>query len=168
MKKSRDKRIWMKTMPVIVAVIFSFLMTGCAGAGSPNIPYEPDTPPPEDHNGKFVSGHGTMTFNGDGSTVVLDLDSELAQMLGLPEGEQNGTYEFLSGPLAPGGSVGVRYDVAHELRLTVGDASTVVTVGLASEDGKNASVGTGIVTAEKIPLLFYEDGVNSNVIFIKE
>ncbi len=74
------------------------VMMGCGvGAGSHNMPYEPDTPPPAPHSGVFVSDHGTMEFNGDDKTVIADFDSELAQLLGIPEGKQELTYVFLSG-----------------------------------------------------------------------
>ena len=132
----------------LLAVCILLFIPGCGD--SSNVPYEPDTPAP------------------DGSSVVIDFDDELAGKLGLPSGEHEGSYAFLSGDLPPGGSTEVRYDVAHELKLMVGDESAVVAVGLASEDGKSASVGTGIVTADRIPLLIFEDGVNTNVIFIKE
>ncbi len=151
---------------MLLAVGILLCVPGCGD--SSNMPYEPDTPAPEEHSGKFISDHGSMTFDGDGSSVVIDFDDELAGKLGLPSGEHEGSYAFLSGDLPPGGSTEVRYDVAHELKLMVGDESAVVAVGLASEDGKTASVGTGIVTADRIPLLIFEDGVNTNVIFIKE
>ncbi|MBR5754491.1 MAG: hypothetical protein IKX97_01530, partial [Erysipelotrichaceae bacterium] len=76
-----------------------------------NYPYEPDTPAPDPHTGTFVSEYGTMTFNGDGKTVVLDIDGELAGLAGLPEGKNEGTYIFLSGDLPPHGSMEIRYDV---------------------------------------------------------
>ncbi len=151
-----------------LAACVILLASGCAGAGSPNMPYEPDTPLPENHDGQFISDHGTMTFNGDGSSVVTDFDNELAEMLGIQPGEGEGTYEFLSGDLPPAGSVEVRYDAAHELKLTLGGETAEVTLGLASEDGRTASVGTGMVTPERIPMLFEKDGVNINVIFVKE
>ena len=69
------------------------------------------------HDGVFVSDHGTMTFNGDGKTVKVDIDDELAQLMGLSTGSFEGTYVFLSGYLPPVGSVDVRYDVAHELEF---------------------------------------------------
>ena len=133
-----------------------------------NYPYEPDTPAPDPHEGRFVSEHGTMTFNGDGESVVFDFDEELAGLTGLPAGEQNGTYVFLSGNLPPHGSIDVRYDIAHELQISTGDISVTVDLGLAAEDGSTAQVGVGIVTDTRIPLLFRKDSGSFSVIFEKE
>ena len=155
-----------------VAIVTSFLfavtlLTGCVGAGSPNMPYEPDTPAPDPHNGVFVSDHGTMEFNGDDKTVIADFDSELAELLGFPEGKQELTYVFLSGPLPPGGSVEVRYDAAHELRLSTEDASVVVDMALVHEDG-SVTLGINTVTPERIPMYFRTDEGPLNVIFYKK
>ncbi len=147
------------------------MITGCGGGGpsnTANMPYEPDTPAPPNHNGVFVSDHGTMTFNGDGQTVKVEIDDELAGLIGLSTGSFEGSYVFLSGYLPPVGSVDVRYDVAHELEIRNGDERVVVEVGLASEDGKTASVGTGIVTEERIPLLLQIDGKNVTIPFVKQ
>lgn len=145
------------------------LCTGC-GFGNPNpgnMPYEPDTPAPAAHDGLFVSEHGTLRFNGDGSGIETDLDEELSALTGLPEGEQKGTYVFLSGELPPNGSIPVRYDTAHELQIDIGAQSAVISIGIASGDGKTASVGVDIVTPERIPMLF-RDGVRFfHVIFLK-
>jgi hypothetical protein len=155
-----------------IALVMSLLLavtmlTGCVGAGSPNMPYEPDKPAPDPHNGVFVSDHGTMEFNGDDKTVIADFDSELAELLGLPEGKQELTYVFLSGDLPPGGSVDVRYDVAHELRLSTEDASVVVDMALVHEDG-SVTLGVDTVTPERIPMYFRTDEGPLNVIFYKQ
>ena len=146
------------------------LLTGCIGRGSNpgNMPYEPDTPAPAAHDGVFVSEHGTLRFNGDGTSIETEFDAELSELTGLPEGTQQGTYVFLSGNLPPHGSMPVRYDTAHELEITVGEQSAVIQMGIASEDGKTAQVGVDIVTPERIPMLFYEDSKSFDVIFTKE
>ena len=132
-----------------------------------NRPYDPGTPVPDPHKGSFVSDYGTMEFNGDGKTVVFDFDEKLASLTGLPQGKQEGEYVFLSGDLPPHGSVDVRYDVAHELEISTGDTRVVLRVGLAAEDGSTGSVGVGMVTEDRIPLLFHEDTYFS-VIFEKK
>ena len=109
-----------------------------------------------------------MTFNGDGTSVTIDFDEELADLTDLPSGEQEGEYVFLSGDLPPVGSVDFRYDVAHEMRISAGDVSSVVRVGIASDDGNTATVGTGMVTTERIPLLFDIDGKSVTYMFEKE
>lgn len=144
------------------------LCAGCAqtGANPENYPYEPDTPPPAAHEGVFTSAHGTMTFSGDGESVVIDFDAALAELTGLPEGVHEGTYVFLSGDLPPHGSFPVRYDIAHELQITVGKQSAVIDMGLASEDGSSGTVGVDTVRPDRIPMLFSGDRFSS-VIFEK-
>ncbi len=132
-----------------------------------NFPYEPDWPAPAAHTGLFTSDHGTMLFNGDGKTLVYDFDERLAELTGLPQGKNEATYVFLTGNLPPHGSMETRYDVAHELKISVrGKAEVVLDVAIANPDGKTAIAGTNIVTEERIPLLFYEDRYFS-VIFEK-
>ena len=147
----------------------ALLLTACSvlDPKPDNMPYEPPTPAPAAHDGSFVSEHGSMRFHGDGESVVIDFDEELAELTGLPAGEHDASYVFLSGVLPPHGSMPVRYDVAHELRLTVGETSVVIDMGLVSEDGRTASVGVDVVTPERIPMLFRGDSY-TNIIFYKE
>ncbi len=152
---------------LLLAVLALLLSCASCGWEPDNIPYEPDTPEPAPHDGLFVSEHGTMTFSGDGESIVIDFNKELAALVGLPAGEQEGTYVFLSGDLPPHGSMPSRYDVAHELRITVGEQSSVIAIGIASEDGKTAVSGTGIVTPARIPMLFRGDR-SFSVVFRKE
>ena len=108
-----------------------------------------------------------LRFFGDGSRIAYDFDEQLAEWTGLPAGEQEGTYVFLSGNLPPHGSLPVRYDTAHELEITVGETSVVIEVGLAADDGRTATVGVGVVTPDRIPLLFSEEDFFT-VEFLKE
>jgi len=149
--------------------LLTLLLCGCTqtGANPGNYPYEPDTPAPAVHEGVFTSEHGTMTFSGDGESIVIDFDTMLAELTGLPEGAQEGTYVFLSGNLPPHGSFPVRYDIAHELQITVGEQSAVIDMGLASEDGRSGTAGVDTVTPERIPMLFSGDRFFS-VVFQKE
>lgn len=151
-----------KLSPVSCTVLLFaalFLLTGCSRpvSGPDNYPYEPDAPAPAAHVGTFISSHGTMKYNGEGESVAIDFDRELAELTGLPEGPWEGTYAFLSGDLPPHGSVPVRYDIAHEMRITVGGQSAVIDLGLASEDGRTGQVGVNMVTPERIPMLFSGD-----------
>lgn len=137
-----------------------------------NYPYEPDTPKPEPHNGTFVSDYGTMVFNGDGESVTITVSKELSELTGLPEGEHEGSYVFLSGDLPPHGSMPIRYDAAHEFELTVNDHGEDMTIvfdaGIAAQDGSTGSVGIGIVKEDMIPLLFHVDGRFFDIRFVKE
>ncbi len=161
------KRVLQKAAAILL-LLPALLLSGCFGPGRENIPYEPDTPAPAAHDGRFVSDHGSMVFNGDGSSVELDFDETLAALTGLPEGAQAGSYVFLSGDLPPHGSLPVRYDVAHELELTLGERSVVIDMGLAAEDGSAGRVGVDVVTPERIPMLFRGNGGFFSVIFQKE
>ena len=157
---------------MLLIMILLLLCSGCFRTGKNenpgNYPYEPDTPAPAAHDGFFVSEHGTMSFTGDGEKVVIDFDAELAKLTGLPEGEQEGTYVFLSGNLPPNGSFPVRYDIAHEMRITTGEKSVVIDMGLAAEDGKSGQVGVNVVTPERIPMLFSEGGRFFQILFEKK
>lgn len=151
-------------------ILLTAFFPGCTGTVSrpDNYPYEPDTSAPDAHNGRFVSEHGSMTFNGDGKSVDIEIDAYLAGLTGLPEGESSAEYVFLSGDLPPHGSVRVRYLLAHEISLTAGGRSAVITLGIAAEDGSGAVVGTGVVTGDRIPLLFSENGRSFTVFFLRE
>ncbi len=141
---------------MIRILLLVFLCSACSVAD--NSPSDPGTPAPAAHDGTFVSEHGTMQFNGDGERVVIEFDAGLAELTGLPEGRQEGSYVFLSGDLPPHGSYPVRYDTAHELRITVGEQSAVINMGIAAEDGSHGYVGVNMVTPERIPMLFRNEG----------
>ena len=102
----------MKKRVLILAALL--LLCGClCGCVHENKPYDPGTPEPDPHDGLFASEHGSLRFNGDGKTVVIDFDEYLAGLTGLPAGEAEGSCVFLSGDLPPHGSVEVRYDTAY-------------------------------------------------------
>ncbi len=82
-----------------------------------DLPPDNGTPWPENHSGVFVLGESSLTFDGDGKTVKLELDKDLADRMGLPAGKSEGTYVFLF----HNGSW--RYDLAEALRITVGETS---------------------------------------------
>lgn len=167
MKKKNIIIIGILILLVLTGGVFFYLKSS-EDIRNNNYPYEPDTPTPDPHDGTFVSEHGKMTFNGDGKTLSYDFDKELADLCNLPEGKHEGTYVFLSGNLPPHGSIDVRYDIAHEWRIETENTSSVIRLGLASEDGKTGTVGVNMVTESRIPfLLDIDDGVVS-VVFEKE
>ncbi len=131
-----------------------------------NYPYEPDTPAPAPHEGTFVSDHGTMTFNGDGKSVVIDFDGTLAKATGLPAGRQEASYQFLSGDIPPQRKIPIRYDVAMYISLSAGGNSSVLAVGLVEENG-STSTGTGCTTADRITFIDVELDGKPGVNFIK-
>ena len=155
----------MKRFVAVVLAVMMILLTGCRPVEPDNIPYEPDTPAPDPHIGIFDSDYGSMMFNGDGESIVIDFEKEFADMTGLPAGETEGKYVFLSGDLPPHGSVDVRYDVAHELEITVNDKKVILELGIASRDGKSAQSGVDTVTENRIPVLLTKDGKMMTVTF---
>ncbi|MBP5464016.1 MAG: hypothetical protein J6Y13_02435 [Treponema sp.] len=135
-----------------------------------NYPYEPDTPAPAPHDGTFISDHGTMTFNGDGTSVVIDFDAALAKAVGLSAGKQDMRYEFLSGDLAPHGKIPVRYDVAMYLSMYAKEGSSnrrdAIAVGVVGENGSK-STGTGCTTADRITFIDVDLDGKPGVNFVK-
>ena len=100
-----------KTVILIAAAIA--LLTGCATEQPPPA----DSPEPPAHSGKFVSEYGSMTFNGDGESVIIDFQQELADATGLPTGAAEGQYVFTF-------QQGMyRYDKADSFELTIGECS---------------------------------------------
>ena len=100
-----------KTVILIAAAIA--LLTGCATEQPPPA----DSPEPLAHSGKFVSEYGSMTFNGDGESVIIDFQQELADATGLPTGAAEGQYVFTF-------QQGMyRYDKADSFELIIGECS---------------------------------------------
>ena len=89
----------------------------CAACGAKDLPPDSNLPEPEPHNGVYTSEYGTMTFNGDGESILFDFAPELAEETGLPGGEQSGSYVFLFQHKQ------WRYDKAERFRITASDAS---------------------------------------------
>ncbi len=150
---------------IAVLFILVFILTGC-DTNPGNQPYEPDTPAPENHNGTFTSEHGSMVFNGDGKSITIDFDDELAGLINIPSGKHTGTYGFYSGELPPNGSVDVRYDVAHEMKLFIDDVTYTIDVGIKDEGG-TYHTGLNVVTPDSIPFIFKVDDDHVNIIFKK-
>ena len=153
---------------ILVAAAMLAVLCGCFGKPD-NIPYEPNTPEPPPLKGVFSSEGGTLTFNGDKSSVVLDLEPGFAARTGLPEGHSEGKYDFIQ-DLPPHGHVSVRYDTAHNLDITIGEGEERIFVsldiGYAAEDGSSASVYVGAVTEDSIPILLTDEGFET-VLFRK-
>ena len=99
-----------RSMMTAMVIILATMLAGCSGAGGTagiavptseneeeefmldGPPNHDDIPDAEPLNGKFVSDHGTMIFDGDGESVTLELDSEIAADIGLPEGIYDAKY----------------------------------------------------------------------------
>ena len=162
------KNIWKKIMRVLITAllfVLPVLFTGCSASEEPtvhiNMPYEPDTPAPAPHEGVFTSEHGTMTFSGDGESVIIDFDKKLSDCLGLPEGKQKARYVFLSGVIPPHGNMQIRYDVAHMIRIITGEGKEIISAEIDIGEYKDGSfqTGTNHTTADRIT--FFVDWENN-------
>ena len=101
----------------MICLVLLFVMAiGLISCGR-DIPPDDGTPKPDPHTGSFMSEYGTITFNGDGESILIDFTSELAEAVGLPVEEQSGSYVFLFQHKE------WRYDKAERFRITVADDS---------------------------------------------
>ena len=158
------KRILLILTALLVCAACFYMLFLRSPRDGGNYPPVPDTPAPDPHNGLFVSEYGSMEFNGDDTTVIIDFGPELAELSGLPEGRQEGTYTFLSGDLPPHGSFDIRYDAAHEICITAGESTAVIDLGIVTEDG-TVEKSLQMVTPESIPMVLFKDKKPIAVVF---
>lgn len=130
---------------VIVLILAAFLVFFAASCGA-ELPPDDGTPAPAPLDGVYSGDGGTMTFNGDGRSVVCDLTEDLAAKTGLPAGHTEGTYVFL---FAHGEW---RRDKAETFRLTVDGESFEV----PNEPGYSGD--SFAITADREPVVFYKNG----------
>ena len=78
-------------------VLFLVLLLSCglAACGGDDRPPSDNTPDPPVLKGVYSGEQGSLTFNGDRRSIVLNISAELAAASGLPEGESEGSYVFL-------------------------------------------------------------------------
>ena len=121
----------MKTFLILlISALIIILPFGC---GRNDLPPQTDKPEPDTLNGEYVSPHGTFIFNGDGSSIKINIDDALSEMTGLPSGDSQGTYVFL---LSNGK---YRYDLAEYMQITIGD-KTVKLLNAHGETDESAIV----------------------------
>ena len=80
-------------------------------------PPEDGTPEPAALDGTFSGEYGSLSFNGDGTTVTLDLAAAGAEALALPNGKTAANYVFLFH------NEQWRYDKAETFRIILADKS---------------------------------------------
>lgn len=127
---------WIRTgkrtgsLAVLLALLLSMLLAACGGSDRP-----PDdgTPEPPVLKGVYSGEEGSLTFNGDGQSIILNISGELAAASGLPEGESRGTYVFLFR------NEKWRYDKAETFRVTIGDKSWQFRNSLGQTDEKTVA-----------------------------
>lgn len=139
----------MKKLLLLPALLLA-LLAGCRIYDGP--PKEPDTPEPSPHSGVFVSEYGTLTFPGDGESIVLDLDGELAAAMGLPEGKCEGSYQFMAN--TPPHIYEERYDQANELHLQIGGRTCRLLNSMGTTDENTLKLFVVTEEGSTIQLLF--------------
>ena len=97
---------------IILLIMCLMCMAVCACGGQDDPP-PADTPEPAALDGEYKNEKGKFTFNGDGQSIIIDIDEELAKESGLPAGKSEGTYVFLFG----GGKY--RRDKAETFRIRI-------------------------------------------------
>ncbi|MBR0134624.1 MAG: hypothetical protein IJM18_00355 [Clostridia bacterium] len=107
----------MKTVIRLIAAAAALLLVIPLAACIYDGPPDSSGPEPEDHRGVYVCETGRLVFPGDGKTVRIEINDELASRLGLPAGDYEATYVFLY-------NSGIwRYDQCDELRIFVNGAT---------------------------------------------
>lgn len=107
------KRMIILAFTVLLGIFLAFGLSGCTGEKPP----EGSSPEPPALNGTFSSSLGSLAFNGDGKSIQLDLNSEGAGALHLPEGKSQGSYVFLFR------NESWRYDKAETFRIILEDGN---------------------------------------------
>ena len=110
-------------------LLSAIVLTGCGR----DLPPGDGTDPPPALDGTYVSEHGSLTFNGDGRSVTLEIGEELAASSGLPEGTSEGTYVFLFR------NEECRYDKAEMFRITIGEEQYRFRNDLSAADEKTVA-----------------------------
>lgn len=103
----------------VIAIIATVLMM--MSCGYKNGPPGDDAPWPENLDGEFTSEYGSMSFNGDGNSIVVDFSEELAKALNFQTGKCEGTYVFLFDHKE------WRYDKADTFAITINDNISYLT-----------------------------------------
>jgi len=89
---------------LLLSCFFIAISNGCRISHRPP---DPGTPPPQAHEGVFVSGNDTLVFNGDGKSLSWHFE----QADSLIGNNGQGQYVFLLGHMM------YRYDVAETFRV---------------------------------------------------
>ena len=115
-----DILIMRKCRYISVIAIFAtvLMMMSC---GYKNDPPGDDAPLPENLDGEFTSEYGSMSFNGDGDSIVVDFSEELAKALNFQTGKCEGTYVFLFDHKE------WRYDKADTFAITINNNTSYLT-----------------------------------------
>lgn len=108
----KEKRRYIMRRILIFALFALTVVLFSCGTPTNDAPPWPDTPEPDPLSGVYSGEYGTLTFNGDGRTVTVDLNGQAEAII--PDGDYS--YVFLWNH---GGKV--RYDIASDFRIFNGD-----------------------------------------------
>lgn len=103
----------------VIAIFATVLMM--MSCGYKNGPPGDDATWPENLDGEFTSEYGSMSFNGDGDSIVVDFSEELANALNFQTRKCEGTYVFLFDHKE------WRYDKADTFAITINDNMSYLT-----------------------------------------
>ena len=128
------------------ALLLALCLAACGGSDSPP---EDGTPAPPALNGVFRAEQGSLTFSGDGRSILLQLSGELAEASGLPEGESRGSYVFLFR------NEEWRYDKAESFRVMIGEK----TWQFRNAPGQTGEKAVAVyLTEDSEPIVFRKEG----------
>ena len=138
---------------ILCLLLVLILLAGCQIYDGP--PNDPETPEPPAHSGVFTNEHGTMTFAGDGKSVTLELDETLAELIGLPAGTHEATYQFMAN--TPPHVYEYRYDMANELHISAAGQNVTLNVSLSHVTETQIPIHVVDQNGKLVDLLFVKD-----------
>ena len=142
-----------KLLCILLSLLTLALLAGCQIYDGP--PNDPETPEPPAHSGVFRCEHGAMTFSGDGKTVALELDETLAELMGLPAGTHEASYQFMAN--TPPHVYEYRYDRANELHISVEGQNVTLNVSLSHVTETQIPIHVVDKNGKLVNLLFEKD-----------
>lgn len=84
----------MKKLSALLSIIFVLVLL--ASCGPSDNPPDDSTPSPKAHDGVFTNEKfGSLTFNGDGKSVTLNVTNDFSELTDIPEGTTRASYAFL-------------------------------------------------------------------------
>ena len=131
-------------LALLMVLVLPLLLSACIHDPPPR----DDSPLPPSLDGVFTSELGSLTFNGDGKSIVVELTEAGAERTGLPAGTSQGTYYFLY----QGGLY--RYDKSEYLQISI--------------DGTNTRFRNSVGDTDENTVAIYPDADTTNAVFFRK